>query len=139
MLPRIEERLRIKRTDVAPHFVQFEHARTFGNEQTNAELDGGDIFDQGFITNHAQQIEVTFQRGPLREWHERGMKGHAECAESVNDMQEIFARVAFIEGAEHGVIQVFHGADDEEAAGFALVLASAASYFFRCSIFMVTS
>src|SRR5271169_1457279 len=31
MLPGIEERFRIKRTDVAPHLVQFQETRTLGN------------------------------------------------------------------------------------------------------------
>src|SRR5208282_5366882 len=67
--------------------------------------------------DHPQQIEITLQCRPLGERHERGVKNHAESSESVNDMQEIFARMALVESAEHSVIQIFHRADDEETAG----------------------
>ena len=118
MLPRIEERLRIKRADDAPHFVQFQQPRTLGDEQADAELDGRDIFYQGFITEHAQQIDITFHRGPLSKGDKRGMKNHVERAESVDDMQEILSSVAFVESAEHVVIEIFHSTDDKEAARF---------------------
>ena len=89
-----------------------------GMSKSDTELDGRDIFHQGLITNHMQQIEIAFHRRPLGEGNERRVKNHAKRAESVDDMQKILASVAFVESAEHGVIEIFHGADDEEAAGF---------------------
>src|SRR5580692_221173 len=101
MLPGVEERFRIKRADVLPHFLQFQQARTFGNEQANAKLNGSNIFDQGFGLDDSEEIEITLHRRPLRKRNERWMKNHSERAESANDVKEILPRVPFIECAEH--------------------------------------
>src|SRR5580700_9292628 len=116
MLPRIEERFRIKRADVAAHFLQLQQAGAFGNEQANAKLDRRDIFRQGFGLDDAEEIKITLHRRPLRKRNECWMESHAKRAEGVDDIKKVLARVAFVESPEHGVIQIFHGADDEETA-----------------------
>lgn len=46
------------------------------------------------------------------------MKSQAKGAEGMDNVKKIFARVAFIQRAENGMVEILDGADDEETAGF---------------------
>ena len=117
VFPGIEKRFGVEGADGTADFFEFEEAGAFGDEEADAELDGGDVFDERFGVEYAKEIEIGFERRPLREGDEGGMKREAEVAEFFDDVEKICARVAFVEVLENGVIEIFDGADDEEAAG----------------------
>src|SRR6266851_5724605 len=111
--------MRIERPDDPADLVQFQHSRTFWNEQTNAELNGRDIFNHALPLDHLQQIQVTIHRGPGREGHKCRMQGQAKFAERFDDTPKILAAVSLFEEAQYGIIHRFDRADHKSAAGIA--------------------
>src|SRR5579863_3790142 len=75
--PWIDQGLRIKWSDRGADALEFEHSRAFGNQKTDAELNGRNTFHQPLLCNDTQQIQVTFGGGPRREWDEGWLEGHA--------------------------------------------------------------
>src|SRR5882724_5043242 len=71
------------------------------------------------LVQHAKQIKIAPKRSPRSEGHKCRMKRHAEFAESFDHLQEILARVPFVEEFQNGVVDGLHRADDEETSSIA--------------------
>src|SRR4029077_1450662 len=84
IFPWIDKRLSVECHDCAANVFQFQSARSFGNQQANAELNRRHVFDEVLVVQHGEQIEIARHRGPGREWYKRWMKGHAEFAKFAN-------------------------------------------------------
>ena len=117
--PGIGQQFWIKWANHLPHVFQFEHSRAFRNEQANAKLNRRDIFDEGLPLQHVEQIEIAFQSRPRGKRHKRRVQCHAEPAKSLDDVQEILARVTLIEKFQNRIINGFHRADNKEASRIA--------------------
>ncbi len=90
-----------------------------GISSRSANCTGATCSTRSNSTSSCQQFAIRFARGPGRERNEGGRERQTGGSKLSHHLDEIGARVAFVELREHRVIHRFHGAGDEQAAGFA--------------------
>jgi hypothetical protein len=115
----MEERGGIEVAQMSAHVRQFEQARSRGNQQADAKLNGRDIFYQILIGEHREQVAVAVERRPGSERHESRLQYESQLAETRRHGKKIGAGVPFGKAIENGVVDRFNGSGDKKASGIA--------------------
>ncbi len=117
LLPRVAEDAGIEGTYDVIQFRQMEYVRAGRDQQADRELHRRDRLDQLQLGQQLQQFDVVVQRGPRGKGHEGGCQVDIEPAHQLQCLDEIRARVPLVELLQDGIIDRFHGGENEQAAG----------------------
>ncbi len=60
-----------------------------GDKQADAQLNGGDVFDEALFGEDLQEFDVRFECGPRGEWNKGGMQDGGRDCGMFDDIQKI--------------------------------------------------
>lgn len=119
MAPTVEQRGLVEFANHGLDVRQFEQPRSARDQQPQRQLHWCDVFHQVQIHQQLEQLTIRFSRGPGRERNKGGRERETQRPELVRHLNEVGARMPFVELREHRVVHRFGRAGDEQAAGLA--------------------
>ena len=116
MRPAIRECARIESPRQRGNLGKRQHPGALRDEQPNGQLNRRHMIDEIEIGERVQEIAVALERRPGMERHERRGEGHRFASAQGDHVEEILARVPFVEEAEDAIVERFDRARDEQTA-----------------------